>query len=89
MVQVWYAFQQMKLPVKGSRVTCCQQQHVNELSFVPRSLATTDGQLRISDKAILSHILADNYESRNIPSNDEKTCVLVDGMAVVHAIDSG
>ena len=57
-----------------------------ELSCMPRSLATTDGQLRISDKAALSHILADGYESRNIPTDDKTTCVLVDGMNVVHAI---
>lgn len=59
---------------------------MHELTPVPLALALTDGSLRKTDKASLAHILCDKYEKDALPRTDEKTCMLIDAMAVVQAI---
>lgn len=58
-----------------------------ELQPAPPSLATRDGLLRPpTDKAALSHILADKYAKQVLPNSTESTCVVIDGMALVQSI---
>ena len=59
---------------------------MHELTPVTLALASTDGSLRKTDKASLAHILCDKHEKDALPRTDEKTCVLIDAMAVVQGI---
>jgi len=58
----------------------------HELSQSPPSLTTLDGQLRTTNKAALSHLLTDAHVLKELPTTDNTTCVVIDGMALVQAI---
>ena len=58
-----------------------------ELSPIPLSLATPDGNIRsASSKADLSNILQENVAQTHTPSNQDKTCTIIDGMAAVQSL---
>lgn len=58
----------------------------HELASVPLSLVSSDRCLRSTDKSVLSHILADDHEVQELPPSNEKTCIVLDAMALVQAI---
>ena len=58
----------------------------HELAEYPLSLTTDKGDLRLTDKANLSHIIADDHTVDVIPQTDEESCVIIDGMALVQMI---
>ena len=58
----------------------------HELAPVPPALATADGSLRHTDKAVLLHILADDHAVKDIPPPEQLTCIIIDGMALVQSI---
>ena len=58
----------------------------HELAPVPLSIATTNQKLRTGDKAALFHILSDNHVSDAVPATEERACVIIDGMALVHSL---
>ena len=58
----------------------------SELSPVPLSLATTDGNLRLANKSQLGQILVKDVVKSTIPSSTLKTCTIIDGMSLVQAI---
>ena len=58
-----------------------------ELSAIPLLLATQDGNIRLtSRKADLSNILQENVAQTHTPSNQNKTCTIIDGMAAVQSL---
>ena len=58
-----------------------------ELSPIPLSLATPDGNVRsASSKGDLSNILQENVAQTHTPSNQDKTCTIIDGMAAVQSL---
>ncbi len=57
-----------------------------ELSPVPMSLASTDGNLHKTDKAQLRHILEDGLGLAQPPKTSTPICIVIDAMAVVQAI---
>ncbi len=59
----------------------------HELSPVPLSLATLDRNLRLADKALLSHLLVDSHNKTVIPPINDYMCVLVDAMLLVQAMN--
>ena len=56
------------------------------LSDYPFSLTNDQGELRRSDKASLSHVLADEHTMKIIPSSSKRTCVITDAMGLVQVI---
>ena len=58
-----------------------------ELSPIPLSLATPDGNIRsASSKADLSNILQENVAQTHTPSSQDKTCTIIDEMAAVQSL---
>lgn len=58
----------------------------NEMSSVPLALASSNGNLRPTNKALLADILSRDAVKKEFPVEREKTCIIVDGMALVQAI---
>jgi hypothetical protein len=58
----------------------------HELSPVPSSLASLDGQLHTTDKASLAHIIGDQFAKAEILPTTDKTCTLLDAMGIVQAL---
>ena len=58
----------------------------HQLTTVPISLVSSDVKLRATDKAPLSHKLAGAHEVKELPPTANKTCVIIDAMALVQAI---
>ena len=58
-----------------------------ELSAIPLLLASQDGNIRsTSSKADLSNILQENVAQTHTPSNQNKTCTIIDGIAAVQSL---
>ena len=59
-----------------------------ELSPVPLALATTDGNLRSTNKAQLTHIIEKGNTNSGLPMCylHVQVCTILDGMALVHVI---
>ena len=58
----------------------------HELSPVPPSLASLDGQLHTINKASLAHIIGDQFAKAEILQTTDKTCTLLDAMGIVQAL---
>ena len=59
----------------------------HELSSVPRELSKTNGKLHTTDKAQLQAILTQEIETpAKLPKGASKTCLLIDGPALIKAI---
>ncbi|KAG1689630.1 hypothetical protein GQR58_007711 [Nymphon striatum] len=59
----------------------------HELSKVPRSLASTNGKLHTSEKAQLQKLLVGEVDIfKSLPKSEAKTCLLIDGAALIQAI---
>ena len=59
----------------------------HELSSVPRALSKTNGKLHTTDKAQLQAMLTQEIETpAKLPKGDSKTCLLIDGPALIQAI---
>lgn len=58
----------------------------HELSPVPQSLASLDGQLHPTNKASLGHIIGDQFAKTELSQTTDKTCTLVDAMGIVQAL---
>ena len=54
--------------------------------MVTLSIATSDKTLRPTEKAVLYHLLCDEYMKDSFSETDERTCVVVDSMATVQAL---
>ena len=58
-----------------------------ELSPTPLSLATPDGAMNATTKSDLISVLTDGIEvPQQIPDDDKKTCVIIDGHALIQAL---
>ena len=53
---------------------------------MPLSIATTNQKLRTGDRAVLLHILSDKHVTDAVPATEERACVIIDGMALVHSL---
>lgn len=70
----------------SSRNVDLSHQLSHELASIPLSLATSDRNLQMADKSALSHILADGHDVKELPHSTDRTCIIIDVMALVQSI---
>ena len=58
----------------------------HELSPVTLSIATTAGELRSADKAVLGKIFGQGVTCATLPPSNLLTCTIIDGQALVQSI---
>lgn len=79
-------FQRLVVAIESGRDIDLDTLLMKELSPVPLSLANTDGSLRATNKSQLGHILEDGHVFPSLPKSALSMCMIIDGMALVHAI---
>jgi hypothetical protein len=80
-------FRQVIVALKGGREVDVDRLLEHELSSVPVSLATFDEKLRFpATKAALSKILEQGMAQNHAPVNNNPTCTILDGMAIVQSL---
>lgn len=80
-------FQRLLVSKEGGREVDLKQILCHELSPVPLSLSDTSGALRPTNKAALGSILQTKTTvEKQLPPTNLKTCVIIDGQALVQAI---
>ena len=80
-------FQKVIVALEAGRDVDVDKLLEHELSPVPLSLATLDGDLRLpTNKAELKKVLEQGTGQAQPPANHDKTCSVIDGMAIVQAL---
>ncbi len=81
-------FRRLVVSVASGREVQLNDLLEKELSPVPLALATTDGNLRSTNKAHLTEILEKGHITHTLPACNlhETVCTIIDGMALVHAL---
>lgn len=80
-------FQRLLVSKQAGREVDLKEILSHELSPVPLSLADTSGAIRSTNKAALGNILQTSTTvEKQLPIANLKTCVIIDGQAVVQAI---
>lgn len=81
-------FRRLVVSVESGREVQLDTLLEKELSPVPLALATTDGQLRSTNKSQLAQIVEKGHTKTSLPSCNlhEQVCNIIDGMALVHVV---